>query len=204
MRYVILFVVLSMSVACERDQPAPAQTAAQTTAKPTKNHRALAPDKQVLAYYQAMQQGRVHDAYEMVHEADRQAKSIDDFLAAANDPLQRTLMQKRKFEVKGVKIDGGKARVDVDTTGPDVAKAQKEIVPQLTTKLAEFGQKPTSEMLKQALQVAVEQDKIPMMVTNNTLYLTQNEAGEWKLDFDWDAEHPGREVPMKSKPDAGE
>ena len=194
--FLTILVSLMCSLSCDRDETkSTAQTAAQTTTAPEPKAPAIPPDEIAIQYYGAMAAGRVHDAYEFVSEADRAAKSVEEFRAAASDPLQLAIIKRRKYDVKDVVVEGDKARVDIDTTGPDIAALQKKVIAGFQE---QGSQLPDAEGLKRAMEIAVGRDKAPMVVTNNTLYFVL-EDGEWKLDFDWDGPRPNRVVPLKQK-----
>ncbi len=199
------WIVVAMLIlgACDRTPPtAPTpKTAAQTVAvAPAKS-----PSEVILAYYAAMAEADYAGAYAMVSEADRAARTLEDFTASASDPLQEALTRKRTFLVEKTTIEGDKALVMVDATGPDVARLQRIIV---TRHMNNNPELPDAEGLKMLMRDALEEPDAPTLVTHQKLFLVKGADGAWMLDFDWDREHPHRGVPVqerptKTTPDAG-
>jgi len=191
----VLLIGLVALAACDRGTaPPPAQTATQTTAAPKPE-----PGDIALAYYAALAESKFADAHAMVNDADRAARPLSEFEASAGDPLQVAILRARKYQITATKVDGDTARVSVDSTGPDIAKLQPRVISKL---VKEMGSVPESPQLKEAMRDAVLEPDAPTIVTRQQVFLVRDNDG-WKLDFDWDVEHPQRAVPVQDRPDAG-
>lgn len=150
----------------------------------------------VLRYHESVREGDLKSAYELVSAGDRAAKPFAQYEAAAGDSLQHAVNQATTHSVTDVKINGETATAFVDSTGPNVAKIQQAVF----GKFVKAGEGlPDSEGLRAAVLEVLAEPDLPMVTMQRQIFLTRQDD-VWRLDFDWDGEHPNRAIPLAKEP----
>ena len=186
----VLFLVACDEKAPDRVQPevSPAATTSAAVA-------IQSPTEVVAAYYEAAWDMRLAEAYQLISNGDRAAKTLEDFQRSTAKANERFAGAKRSFAVQPGSSDENTAHVWVDITGPDYSR----IVEAAMAAIVAEGGNPDAAALEAEISSGLAAADAPRTTKRHEVVLIR-EDGMWRIDFDWDVARKGRTVPFRVDP----
>ena len=154
------------------------------------------PDEILRRYTDATLHGRIEEAWPLLAAKDRAARTIPQLKEAAKDlenPNAKTIVEKTRFEIAKVVIEGEHATVTERFTAPNIGKiiATAEANPANAEKVRSLPPAEAMAYGQELLAHALAAPDCPISVTDQTINLVR-ERGEWKVIADFEA-HDRRE-----------
>ena len=140
-------------------------------------------ERALSAYLDAAFHERHEEAYSLLSDDDRADMTLEQFTSENQDNIViqcEEFTARTEFQVKSVKVDGDRARAEVEITEPHIRLILSDILGAFIAAL--LDEEEDLQEMEDELEEKYSEGNIPMR-TRTEYYDLVKERGAWKIDF---------------------
>ena len=147
-------------------------------------------------YLDAYGNGKYEEAYPLLSSSDKTAKSLDAFSESEESEFMAILGPKVAYQVKGITIEGDKAKAAVEIESPDIKGVFGELLGKIMAMV--LGGEQDSKALEKMLAERVEGKNWPT-TTRTEYYDLVKEKDGWKVFLNYEGIEKSQELKSKAE-----